>query len=106
MGRVSRRIARQLYEEWVERLTGQPITLPAGGPWRITGSSRGRDYEDAPQLWVCNRKKAYPSEDIAHQVAVRLNEANESEETARPGFYGVVVNPYACGRCGAWHLGR
>ena len=104
MARRAIRRARELRDEWVRRLCEGVTTAPRG--FTPSSSGRGGDYRDAPQLWVCNRKKAYPSEEIARSVAARLNEANEDEETARPGFFGVVVNPYACGRCGAWHLGR
>lgn len=103
MARRAIRRARELRDEWLERLTGMRVTTRAADVYL---SGRGADYRDAPQQWVCNRKKGYPSEDIARSVAARLNEANEDEETARPGFFGVVVNVYACGRCGAWHLGR
>lgn len=102
MTRKAMRIARQLRDEWLAGLTGGPVHQATNNPAR----GRGADYRDAPQLWVCNRKKSYPSEEIAHQVAVRLNEANEHEDTARDGFFGVVVQPYGCGRCGGWHLGR
>lgn len=104
MNRVARRIAKRLRDEWLEGLTGVVQQSPFRGAPAV--SNRGTDYTDAADRWVCNRKKAYPSEEMAHRVAARLNAANTSERTARPGFFGVVVAPYACGRCGLWHLGR
>ena len=104
MSRVARRIARQLREEWLQRITGSSAQTPFAGQGQLSG--RGADYADAADQWVCNRKKAYPTGEMAARVAGRLNAANTSERTARPGFYGVVVNPYSCGRCGFWHLGR
>lgn len=103
MTRRAMRKARELREEWVRRLTGGPVTGPIV---RQHVPGRGTDYHDAPNSWACNRKKAYPSEEMARSVAARMNEANSSERSARPGFFGVVVNAYGCGRCGAWHLGR
>lgn len=104
MSRVARRKARELREQWLAGLTGGPVTIQ---PVRhSSGSGRGADYQDAPREWVCNRKKAYPSEEIARSVATRLNVSNANERTARPGFFGVTVNAYGCGRCGLWHLGR
>ena len=103
MARRAIRRARQLRDAWVAGLTSRPTTDPIVDQ-RLPG--RGADYRDASPQWACNRKKAYPSEDIARQVAARMNDTNASEETARPGYFGVIVNPYSCGRCGAWHLGR
>lgn len=62
------------------------------------------DYANASTEWTCARKKAY-SEDVAKAVARRLNAENSSGQ-GRPGFEGVTVQPYACTRCGRYHIGR
>lgn len=101
MARRAIRRARELREQWLRELTGVVS--------QITGRmsyQRGSDYREAPDAWVCNRKKAYPTESMAARVAAGLNSENMDEATAREGFYGVVVVPYGCGRCGFWHLGR
>lgn len=103
MARSAIRRAREMRDSWIARLTGMPVVQATR---QAVVPGRGADYRDAAQEWVCNRKKAYASEDLARRVAARLNASNADEQTARPGFYGVVVNPYACGRCGFWHLGR
>lgn len=53
------------------------------------------DYAAADTAWVCARKKAYDQR-LARKVALRIN--------AREG-HDVVV-PYACTRCGQYHIGR
>jgi hypothetical protein len=100
------RRARELRQRWVEGLTGGPAA-PDGPRQRHLDydARRGVDYEDAPTQWVCNRKKAYPSEDLATRVSKKLNEENATGR-GRDGFRGVVVVPYSCTRCGFWHLGR
>lgn len=102
MTRRAVRRSRQLRDEWIRSLTSSgPTTRYQGG--EVSG--RGSDYEAAPDRWVCNRKKSYPSRADAERVADRLNEMNRTK-TGRPEYYGVTVVPYSCGRCGSWHIGR
>ena len=102
MTRRAVRRARELREAWLEELTN--VRRSDQTPLRAAPTNRGSDYEDAHQSWVCNRKKAYPSQEFAAKVANALTRRNA--EDPRPDFAGVVVAPYMCGRCGRWHLGR
>ena len=52
------------------------------------------DYASAPSQWACHRKKRY-DEKLATKVANRLRFEK-----------GADVQPYACTRCGGWHIGR
>lgn len=53
------------------------------------------DYSGAATEWTCARKKAYPTEKLAKQVANRMRENR-----------GADVVAYACTRCGSYHIGR
>jgi hypothetical protein len=102
--RRAMRRARELRVEWLGRLVGGEVEQ---APFRGGATTnRGTDYADAGDRWVCNRKKAYQTRALAVRVATRMNAANEDERTAREGFFGVVVQEYACGRCGLYHIGR
>lgn len=54
------------------------------------------DTRDAADQWACNRKKAYPSAEIADKVARNVNLRDETADLVS----------YACTRCGRWHVGR
>ena len=64
------------------------------------------DYLDASTEWACARKKIYADEKTARRVAARMTASNADLETARAGFWGVVIVAYACTRCGSFHVGR
>ncbi len=101
MNRVARRITRRLREQWATELS--TVGFADQAPLRGAPTNRGSDYSDADSRWVCDRKKSYPTEEFAAHVAGQMNEKN----SRRPGDYnGVVVRPYACGRCGFYHVGR
>jgi hypothetical protein len=104
VSRVARRIARQMRDAWVEGLASVRPSEQTHHAREVVGG-RGSDYAGVADQWVCNRKKAYPNEDMARRVAASLNLKNATSG-ARDGFAGVVVVPYSCGRCGRWHLGR
>jgi hypothetical protein len=53
------------------------------------------DSDSADVLWACTRKKAYPSEEIAKLGVASIVKGNP----------GAEVRPYACRRCGLWHVG-
>ena len=53
------------------------------------------DNPAADARWSCTRKKAYPDMRMAARVAARSNEER-----------GTDLVPYACTRCGRYHLGR
>ncbi len=104
MGRRSARAAREAREAWARGFAGSPPVARAA-PTPTDRDGRGVDYSDAPDQWVCNRKKAYPDQLMARRAATLLNDQNQTRK-ARPGYFGVVVNEYQCRRCGRWHLGR
>lgn len=53
------------------------------------------DFDGADVTRACTRKKAYPTEEIALMAVGSVHEADAQAE----------VRPYACRRCGAWHIG-
>ena len=52
---------------------------------------------EADRRWSCNRKKAYPTAELANRVAADVR--------ARGGQNARVVS-YACTHCGRYHIGR
>lgn len=104
MTRRAMRRTRELREERTRELTSapRPIRLKPNAP---QPPGKGVDYEVVSNRWVCNRKKVYPSEEVAKRVANKLNLINATEK-ARPGYEGVIVFAYSCSRCGLWHIGR
>ncbi len=54
------------------------------------------DSPNADTRWACNRKKAYPTEEVAGKVAKKINGRDPTAD----------VVPYGCGHCGRWHVGR
>ena len=53
------------------------------------------DTESSDTHWACARKKAYPTEEIARLGVSSIVKINPRAE----------VRPYACRRCGLWHVG-
>ncbi len=50
---------------------------------------------ESSAAWSCFRKKAYPDERMARQVAARVRERHDENVVA-----------YACPHCGRYHVGH